>query len=90
MYFVWSFVCFVFVFFFFLFYFFFSSRRRHTSLLTVTGVQTCALPIYHEIEGSLVVKYIMHCTAVSCTAYARALRKNLSYCMHLRVKFISD
>ena len=28
------------------FFFFFSSRRRHTSLLTVTGVQTCALPIY--------------------------------------------
>ena len=23
----------------------FSSRRRHTGLLTVTGVQTCALPI---------------------------------------------
>ena len=26
--------------------FFFSSRRRHTRLLTVTGVQTCALPIW--------------------------------------------
>ena len=26
-------------------FFFFSSRRRHTRLLTVTGVQTCALPI---------------------------------------------
>src|ERR1051325_11974740 len=26
--------------------FFFSSRRRHTRLRTVTGVQTCALPIY--------------------------------------------
>ena len=24
---------------------FFSSRRRHTRLVTVTGVQTCALPI---------------------------------------------
>src|SRR3546814_10072376 len=29
-----------------LFYFFFSSRRRHTSCALVTGVQTCALPIY--------------------------------------------
>src|ERR1051325_11920169 len=28
-----------------LFVFFFSSRRRHTRLRTVTGVQTCALPI---------------------------------------------
>src|SRR3546814_9721872 len=28
------------------FYFFFSSRRRHTSCALVTGVQTCALPIW--------------------------------------------
>src|SRR5213082_2390594 len=27
------------------FFFFFSSRRRHTRLCQVTGVQTCALPI---------------------------------------------
>src|SRR3546814_8153386 len=27
-------------------YFFFSSRRRHTICALVTGVQTCALPIY--------------------------------------------
>src|SRR3546814_13359325 len=30
----------------FVFYFFFSSRRRHTRCALVTGVQTCALPIY--------------------------------------------
>ena len=30
---------------FILFLFFFSSRRRHTRYGTVTGVQTCALPI---------------------------------------------
>src|SRR3546814_2637788 len=30
----------------FLFCFFFSSRRRHTRCALVTGVQTCALPIY--------------------------------------------
>src|SRR3546814_2589678 len=28
------------------FVFFFSSRRRHTSCALVTGVQTCALPIF--------------------------------------------
>src|SRR3546814_6810592 len=28
--------------------FFFSSRRRHTSCALVTGVQTCALPIYWD------------------------------------------
>src|SRR3546814_2005108 len=30
-------------------FFFFSSRRRHTSCALVTGVQTCALPIYVTI-----------------------------------------
>src|SRR3546814_209559 len=35
--------CFVF------FYFFFSSRRRHTRCALVTGVQTCALPIFISI-----------------------------------------
>src|SRR3546814_3503275 len=33
---------------FFVIVFFFSSRRRHTSCALVTGVQTCALPIYPE------------------------------------------
>src|SRR5881397_801013 len=31
---------------FLVFFFFFSSRRRHTRWLNVTGVQTCALPIW--------------------------------------------
>src|SRR3546814_2751323 len=30
--------------------FFFSSRRRHTRCALVTGVQTCALPIYSAAE----------------------------------------
>src|SRR3546814_5761243 len=30
----------------FVYFFFFSSRRRHTRCALVTGVQTCALPIY--------------------------------------------
>src|ERR1043166_6441558 len=29
-----------------MFFFFFSSRRRHTRFRNVTGVQTCALPIW--------------------------------------------
>src|SRR3546814_12602351 len=29
--------------------FFFSSRRRHTRCALVTGVQTCALPIYRNV-----------------------------------------
>src|SRR3546814_8256324 len=39
--------------------FFFSSRRRHTSCALVTGVQTCALPIFYAaclllMQGHLV------------------------------------
>src|SRR3546814_10638927 len=33
------------------FFFFFSSRRRHTRCALVTGVQTCALPIYNVINS---------------------------------------
>src|SRR3546814_5720559 len=36
-------------------FFFFSSRRRHTRCALVTGVQTCALPIYvlhNHVGGS--------------------------------------
>src|SRR3546814_8527838 len=33
-------------------FFFFSSRRRHTICALVTGVQTCALPIYVTISSS--------------------------------------
>src|SRR3546814_6905661 len=33
--------------------FFFSSRRRHTRCALVTGVQTCALPIFNEISARL-------------------------------------
>src|SRR3546814_12091545 len=31
-------------------FFFFSSRRRHTRCALVTGVQTCALPIYRGLS----------------------------------------
>src|SRR3546814_1796510 len=33
--------------------FFFSSRRRHTRCALVTGVQTCALPIYEQHAGGV-------------------------------------
>src|SRR3546814_2929581 len=37
--------------------FFFSSRRRHTRCALVTGVQTCALPIFdaHAPQGPVVI-----------------------------------
>src|SRR3546814_2485868 len=36
-------------------FFFFSSRRRHTRCALVTGVQTCALPIYVPAGADIVV-----------------------------------
>src|SRR3546814_4220689 len=41
--------CYIFYVFVFIF-FFFSSRRRHTRCALVTGVQTCALPIFYMIR----------------------------------------
>src|SRR3546814_1834359 len=35
------------------FFFFFSSRRRHTRCALVTGVQTCALPIWNDHGADL-------------------------------------
>src|SRR3546814_2190902 len=42
---------------FIMFCFFFSSRRRHTRCALVTGVQTCALPIYWRL-GLLLIALI--------------------------------
>src|SRR3546814_11453980 len=42
-----------------MFCFFFSSRRRHTSCALVTGVQTCALPIYCFASSFIVVLAIV-------------------------------
>src|SRR3546814_3881477 len=38
--------------------FFFSSRRRHTRCALVTGVQTCALPIFVDLVRDRVVREI--------------------------------
>src|SRR3546814_16441559 len=37
-------------------FFFFSSRRRHTRCALVTGVQTCALPIYQAVDEEVVLQ----------------------------------
>src|SRR3546814_1389049 len=53
------------------FLFFFSSRRRHTRCALVTGVQTCALPIYELLNvaadhlfGSGIVRNIDRATDI--------------------------
>src|SRR5256886_14514075 len=58
-----------------MFIFFFSSRRRHTRL-TVTGVQTCALPIFGQFpptdaDGAFSGTMVFH-GIVDRTEYMRA------------------
>src|SRR3546814_13378047 len=45
---------------------FFSSRRRHTRCALVTGVQTCALPIFAALPGDLLVG--VHLELLAATA----------------------
>src|SRR3546814_11885905 len=52
--------------------FFFSSRRRHTRCALVTGVQTCALPIYNQA-----VKRAQHTASYSATPGAAASSSRL-------------
>src|SRR3546814_3718414 len=42
---------------------FFSSRRRHTRCALVTGVQTCALPIYSVVAALIdrEARIVWHC-----------------------------
>src|SRR3546814_6217412 len=51
---------------------FFSSRRRHTRCALVTGVQTCALPIFDDglaiRDGKLLINTRAHRAAVRISA----------------------
>src|SRR3546814_804195 len=49
----------------FVWLFFFSSRRLHTSCSLVTGVQTCALPIWFCSRSAVAMSYIDACHAQS-------------------------
>src|SRR3546814_9535184 len=61
--------------------FFFSSRRRHTRCALVTGVQTCALPIYYSTNASVydtwltlsMSLYVMPYTSSICTVMNSAV-----------------
>src|SRR3546814_13280169 len=44
----------------YIFFFFFSSRRRHTRCALVTGVQTCALPIWVPGTGLNTHGFLAH------------------------------
>src|SRR3546814_10807444 len=53
--------------------FFFSSRRRHTRCALVTGVQTCALPILHELRSMLDMSELRAIVAASGGVPGKAL-----------------
>ena len=50
--------------------FFFSSRRRHTRSGRVTGVQTCALPIYRLAYVMIFIFYF----TITCLLYSDNFR----------------
>src|SRR3546814_8235063 len=54
--------------------FFFSSRRRHTRCALVTGVQTCALPIFSPLAVMGVLPFAAYGGIV--TLWKRELRAN--------------
>src|SRR3546814_6973335 len=55
-------------------FFFFSSRRRHTRCALVTGVQTCALPIYAEVHTVVLPQAIAFNASAAPEAMARIAR----------------
>src|SRR5881296_3718256 len=59
----------------FFLFFFFSSRRRHTRCCCVTGVQTCALPIFCSSD------------AVSALGFTNSCRR---YAMHIGDAFLQS
>src|SRR3546814_10117847 len=54
-----------------LLFFFFSSRRRHTRCALVTGVQTCALPIWPVLTVQLSTARRLRPRALRCSDLSR-------------------
>src|SRR3546814_2938108 len=63
------------------FVFFFSSRRRHTRCALVTGVQTCALPIYRK--GSVVEGSSLGDSSPEARARQMTTDPNFAHCRYL-------
>src|SRR3546814_8172346 len=59
--------------------FFFSSRRRHTRCALVTGVQTCALPIYIvSIEEAVAPRELNHFNKLRSATITATLAPGMS------------
>src|SRR3546814_5933211 len=59
---------------------FFSSRIRHTRCALVTGVQTCALPIFRRCNAAGMAKASKHVNPGKERFYGRLPRKVVSRC----------
>src|SRR3546814_2659993 len=62
-----------------LFIFFFSSRRRHTRCALVTGVQTCALPIFMGLWQASEGKVTFDGRQISGRATPDIAREGIAY-----------
>src|SRR3546814_9507064 len=80
-------------------FFFFSSRRRHTRCALVTGVQTCALPIFLHLGQLLRLRGFGNrlglCSLVSSPSALRSSEETcglvgLYTCLHLSSVGCSD
>src|ERR1044072_3083634 len=59
----------------------FSSRRRHTRYISVTGVQTCALPISCHNHPDAEPEYVCRmCGAIFCKVCPKFVREKVPVC----------
>src|SRR3546814_3452790 len=73
-------------------FFFFSSRRRHTRCALVTGVQTCALPIFVVISGGSRPMFSkdLEYTIGQCYKHAREARDEYMTVEHLLLALLDN
>src|SRR3546814_9147982 len=64
------FILFYILYYYYCFFFFFSSRRRHTRCALVTGVQTCALPIFLLVHHRPKAEWMWAGVIVGCLSAA--------------------
>src|SRR3546814_6108671 len=57
----------------------FSSRIRHTRCALVTGVQTCALPIFHASHVYLIMQFLSPLTNTRTDRYGGSLENRMRF-----------
>src|SRR3546814_7981118 len=69
-------------------FFFFSSRRRHTRCALVTGVQTCALPIYSHFifATSPKMKWLSRSRQLRCPEQISGLTTSTLFAWPARIR----